>query len=177
MLTAKHRSWLLGSALALTLAAVGWLQVNDSSTTEVVESGKSTEKTLASGNTQRAQQQKDRGAGIQLDKLQREPVKLAGMADVFATKSWYVPPPPPPPSRPVPPPPPMAPPLPFTYVGKLVEEGKITVFLSTSDRNYAIQEGDVINGTYHVDQLKAPVMILTYLPLNIKQTLQIGEVN
>ena len=71
----------------------------------------------------------------------------------------------------------MAPALPFTYVGKLVEEGKLTVFLSNQDRNYTVKEGDVIDETYHVDVLQAPTMTLTYLPLKIQQTLQIGEAN
>lgn len=176
MLTAKKRGWLLAGALALTLVAVGWVQVNDSPTVVVVEEPV---KTSPSPSPERSRQQQNRAAGIQLDKLQRQPVPMAEVENVFSAKSWYVPPPPPPPSslRDAPPPPPMAPPLPFTYVGKLVEEGKTTVFLATPDRNFMVKEGDVINGTYHVDQLKAPLMILTYLPLNIKQTLQIGEVN
>lgn len=179
MLTEKRRKWLLGSALALTLAAVAWVRVNDTSAPTVEDSQKSAQRTTASGNgdTARSRPQQNSSRSVQLDQLQREPVPVVGVENVFAPKSWYVPPPPPPPSRPVPPPPPMAPPLPFTYVGKLVEEGKTTVFLATPDRNFMVREGDIINGTYRVDQLKAPVMILTYLPLNLKQTLQIGEAN
>ena len=177
VLTTKHRWWLLGGTLALTLTAAGWLEGNDSSTAAVVESGKSKAPTAKSEKPDRAKQQEESVSDIKLGKLQRQPIRVAEVGDVFASKSWYTPPPPPPPGKPVPPPAPVAPPLPFTYVGKLVEEGKLTVFLAIQDRNYTVKEGDVIDGTYHVDELKAPVMTLTYLPLKIQQTLQIGEVN
>jgi hypothetical protein len=90
---------------------------------------------------------------------------------LFAPKSWYVPPPPP---KAVPPPPPSAPPLPFTYMGKLIEDGQMTVFLTKQDRNYVVKVGDTIDGTYKVEEVSARMMTLTYLPLKIKQTLMIG---
>ncbi len=51
------------------------------------------------------------------------------------------------------------------------------VFLTTLDRNYIVKSGDVIENTYRVEEIRAPMMTLTYLPLNMKQTLYIGEAN
>lgn len=70
-----------------------------------------------------------------------------------------------------PPPPPQAPPLPFTYVGMLGAEDETIVFLAQQDTNHAVKKGDVINGTYRVDEVEAGRVVLTYLPLEQRQTL------
>lgn len=102
-----------------------------------------------------------------------EPVKSA---DIFASKSWYVPPPPPPPPKPVPPPPPTAPPLPFAFMGSYQEpEGRLILFLTKGDRLYTVSPGDVIDGIYRVEEVAAGQLGLTYLPLNIKQSMTIGD--
>jgi len=94
---------------------------------------------------------------------------------VFGRQDWTPPPPPPPPAQPAPPPPPpSAPPLPFTYVGKALQEGRWEVFLARGERSYLVREAAVIDGTYRVDAIKPPVLTLTYLPLNQVQQLNIG---
>lgn len=70
-----------------------------------------------------------------------------------------------------PPPPPQAPPLPFTYVGMLGSEDETIVFLAQQDTNHAVKQGDVINGTYRVDEVGDGRVVLTYLPLEQRQTL------
>ena len=108
---------------------------------------------------------------VTLAKLDRQPLP-EDVKDMFAGKSWHVAPPPPKAA------PPAAPPLPFVYMGKLAEQGeKVVILLVKQDRSYAVREGDVLDNSYRVDEIRAPVMILTYLPLNIKQTIQIGESN
>jgi hypothetical protein len=109
---------------------------------------------------------------IPLERLKRTkmPVKKT---DVFGAKSWYVPPPPPPPA---PPPPPTAPPLPFSFLGKIQEPtGKVTIFLSGVDRVYLVSTGQTIDNTYHVDGIEEGKLALTYLPLQIKQFLDMGD--
>jgi hypothetical protein len=93
---------------------------------------------------------------------------------VFTGKSWYVPPPPPPPTPPPPPPPPAAPPLPFTYLGQLQDGGKAEIFLVKDDRVLTVKQGDILEGNYRVDGIVGSKLELTYLPLGIKQTLNIG---
>ena len=70
-----------------------------------------------------------------------------------------------------PPPRPEAPPLPFTYLGKLVEDGRTTLFLAREDRNYVVRTGDTIDGTYRIEEIRDAAAVLVYLPLKSKQTL------
>lgn len=168
--TQKTRWMIIAAALILTLIAVGW--VNQTDPIDEAQASPSATKHVASSST-RETDEESRADAIQLNKLERAKIDVkAQIADLFKSKSWYVPPPPP---KPVPPPPPAAPPLPFTYIGKLEEEGKIIVFLSRQDRNYVIKTGDVIDGTYRVDMIAPSALNLTYLPLDIKQSMPIGD--
>lgn len=126
------------------------------------------------------------------DKPQRKPEVVASAADLdlarlrrravgpepanaFSSRSWYVPPPPPPPPPKVAPPPPSAPPLPFSYLGRLVEGDVRTFFLARGDRVLTVKEGDILDGIYRVDGVEGSTMSLTFLPLNIKQSLDVGS--
>lgn len=94
---------------------------------------------------------------------------------VFGSQSWVPPPPPPAAAQPAPPPPPpMAPPLPFTFIGKSVGDGVWEVYLARGDRTYTARTNEVIDGTYRVDAIAPPILRLTYLPLNQVQQLNIG---
>lgn len=90
--------------------------------------------------------------------------------DPFRNKSWYVAPPPPPPLKP------KAPPLPFQYLGKVVEEGRTKVFLARQGQHLIVHEGDVLDDSYAVLQIAAGQMVIEYRPLQEKQTLAIGSV-
>jgi len=97
---------------------------------------------------------------------------------LFHTQSWYVPPPPPPPAPVVyvPPPPPTAPALPFTVMGSYAHPGDATVyFLTRGDRVFDVHVGDTIDGIYSVDGAGNGQLQLTYKPLNIQQTLPLGD--
>jgi hypothetical protein len=110
--------------------------------------------------------------------LHRAEDKSAVPADAFGRHSWYVPPPPPPPvimPPPPPPPPPTAPPLPFTFMGRYMESNKPVFFLTAGDRLLMVHAGDVIDGTYRVEGLVGNKLDITYLPLNIKQSLDAGS--
>jgi len=97
---------------------------------------------------------------------------------LFHTQSWYVAPPPPPPAPVVyvPPPPPTAPPLPFAAMGSYAHPGDATVyFLTRGDRVFDVHVGDTIDGIYSVDGVADGMLKLTYKPLNIQQTLPLGD--
>ena len=97
-------------------------------------------------------------------------------AALFPTQSWYVAPPPPPPAPVVAPPPPTAPPVPFTVMGSYAHPGDATVyFLTRGDRVFDVHVGDTIDGTYSVDGAANGQLQLTYKPLNIQQTLPLGD--
>lgn len=88
--------------------------------------------------------------------------------DPFRSKSWYVAPPPPPPPRPT------APPLPFQYLGKLVEGSETRVFLNYQGAHLIARVGDVINGQYRVEEVVGSRMTFLYQPLKEMQVLTLG---
>ena len=117
---------------------------------------------------------------VELERLQRPEAPadrdiVAG--NTFGAMSWHVPPPPAPPKpavKPGPPPPPAAPPMPFTFLGRYEDGDTRTIMLVKGDRIYTVSEGDVIDQTYRVDRLAGGQLELTYLPLDIKQTIGTG---
>lgn len=111
---------------------------------------------------------------VELERLNLAQAAVDAVGNVFGATSWYVPPPPPPPAPPGPPPLPTAPPLPFAYLGSYAGAAAPVLILAKGDRVYTVAPGDVIDGTYRVDGLSGGFVELTYLPLNVKQTLGTG---
>jgi hypothetical protein len=115
---------------------------------------------------------------VELERLSRPDAEAeAATGNPFGAISWYVPPPPPPPAPPrvVPPPPPTAPPMPFSFFGRYEEGETQIILLVRGERIYTVSAGDVIDNTYRVEGLAGGRLELTYLPLNIKQTISTGE--
>lgn len=96
-------------------------------------------------------------------------------ANAFSSRSWYVPPPPPPPPPKVVPPPPSAPPLPFAYLGRYIDADVQTFFLVRGDRVITARAGDILDGLYRVDGVEGSSLVLTYLPLNTRQPIEVGS--
>lgn len=65
---------------------------------------------------------------------------------------------------------PAAPPLPFRYLGKMIEDGKLAVFLARGDESLSVSAGSRI-GEYRVDKVTDSEVLFTYLPLKTKQSL------
>lgn len=95
-----------------------------------------------------------------------------GARDLFHALNWAPPPPPPPP--PAKPPPPMAPPLPYVYLGKKLEDGHWEVYLGRSEEVLIVREGMALDGTYQVKSINPPTLTLVYLPLKQSQSISIG---
>lgn len=87
--------------------------------------------------------------------------------DPFRVTSWVVTPPPPPPRKPT------APPLPFKYLGKLIDGDRHIVFLSEKNKYLVAREGDRI-GMYRVEEITPKRMSFLYEPLEKRQELAIG---
>jgi hypothetical protein len=66
-----------------------------------------------------------------------------------------------------------APPLPFRYVGRLLQNGKREVLLLRGSVLHGIAEGDEIDGEYRVERITASAIRFTYLPNNSKQDLDL----
>ena len=76
--------------------------------------------------------------------------------------------------RPAPPP---EPPLPFKYLGKLIDEGKLAVFLTNGTVHYIAQPGQTIASQYRVDQISDASVAFTYLPSGSHKTLVIPSIS
>lgn len=117
--------------------------------------------------------------GRQMAELKAQPRQVAegGVSDLFKPMSWVVPPPPPPPpSRipPPPPPPPVAPPLPFGFMGRYDDGVKPVFLLTRGDLVLTASIGDRLDGSYQLESLQGNALVINYLPLNQKQTLDVG---
>ena len=171
-----RRRLVLGVALCMTLAAVFWVSQGEEGE-DGKEGGSAPDVSGAAasaGPRQRpAREASADGASLQLGKLARR-AQAEPNQDAFAGRSWVAPPPP---VAEGPPPAPSAPPLPFTYIGKLQEgeTGPVTIYLTQGEQAYSVKKGDVIDKTYRVESITSAHIVLTYLPLRIKQTLTFGN--
>jgi len=107
--------------------------------------------------------------------------KIAGSADKdpFAARGWLPPPPPPLPvsaieAAPALAPPPTAPPVPFRFVGLIEEKSaKPAAFIAKGDALFVVHVGDVVENTYRVESFDSAQVVVTYLPLQQRQTIEV----
>lgn len=115
---------------------------------------------------------------VELERLEKVVPQQKGkkkIGNAFGSTSWYVPPPPPPKPKPLPPPAPTAPPMPFSYMGLYEGSSGKVIMLVKGDHIYTVGVGDVIDNTYRVDRFDNSTVEMTYLPLNIKQSISTGN--
>jgi hypothetical protein len=120
--------------------------------------------------------QQNAGPGsIRLDKLARTFVAV-DEGNPFGVRSWMpAAPPPVAAAAPAPAPAPTAPPLPFTFAGKLeVAPGKWVVYLAKGEQSYAVSKGDTFDGNYRFEGIEDGKLVFVYLPLTTRQLLPIG---
>jgi hypothetical protein len=70
-----------------------------------------------------------------------------------------------------------APPLPFRYVGRLSQNGKQEVLLMRGERLFSLAAGDKVGDDYVVDRVSDSSISFTYLPLKMKQHMDLPGVN
>ncbi|MEI7970037.1 MAG: hypothetical protein WCJ69_13720 [Betaproteobacteria bacterium] len=170
----RARRAALGGAAVLTLAAVQWVDGNE--TPAPSRSPADEAPPLARRAT--APVAAEPVPELDLSRLKRS--ARVRPADAFAARSWD-----PPPRRlspreleaeraaAPPPPPPEAPPLPFSYVGRLADGDSVTVFLSREGRDLAAARGEVFEGSYRIDEVTDARVVFTYLPLAQRQVLSL----
>ena len=107
---------------------------------------------------------------IPWQKLERAPLS-SQPHDLFKVHSWLVRAPVRK-AKPLPAPLPVAPPAPFTYVGKLDDSPTGTqFFLMENGRLFSVLKGEKIDRLWRLDNEDASSLYLTFLPLNLPQTL------
>ena len=183
----RTRRILLFGALGLTLAAVRWVDgeadVNSAGAATRREPAADIPPAAAGGERRvaaKAGPVPDAAAAIDLTRLRRNAGAKA--VDAFGAHNWD-----PPPRKPSPrelkaqreaavaalPPLPL-PPLPYAYLGMLDGDDGRTVFLELQDRSLAARKGDVLDGTWRVDDATDARILFTFLPLDRQMTLSIG---
>lgn len=173
-LAPRWRRIVLFGLLGLTVAAMKWVDGEP----QVAPSAQAREEgARPTGPAARPVEQAP-VPGLDLSRLRRDSIPVRG--DAFGPRNWD--PPPPKVVRAArvetvvapPPPPPQAPPLPFTYLGRLDEGNRTTVFLAGPSKDHAVTTGAVIDGVYRVDEITPQRVVVTYLPLGQQQSLSIG---
>ncbi|ATE60492.1 hypothetical protein [Thauera sinica] len=168
------RKWRLGAALALTLAATLWaaLQGGDEPANAPPSSRRAAAAAGAGGAPAPAATRVAAPA-IALPGLPDEPARQALAAEganfVAPLSFRAAPPPPPPPSRPA------APPLPFRYIGVIVEDGKRCALVMEGDQLRMLRGGDEIAGRYRVERIDEARIEFVYLPLKQRQSLSLSR--
>lgn len=115
---------------------------------------------------------------LDITQLQRNKNNVA-LTNLF---SVLIPPPPPLPIVMSPqvelaPPQPVAPPLPFRFLGRLIDHDRTVVFVAHDSLNFSLHLGDTVENLYRVEAMDENQMTFVYLPLDERQTLNMGRPN
>ena len=163
--------------LAVLAAVVGFVAIDASKDTEVAD--RPAERTAAAGSAQ-PQSQTPTNQAAQTDQpafaIPERPPLGQSQSPLFESQNWLPPPPKPTPAeraKAARPPPPVAPPLPYTFAGRLVHDGKLSLLLAKGDEVIPIKEGETLDGVYKVESITQTQITLVYLPLNQKQTIPV----
>ena len=69
--------------------------------------------------------------------------------------------------------PPAPPPLPFRYIGRVVQDGRVEVLLLRGAQHFSAAAGESLGSQYRVEKISDSEILILYLPLNIQQVLQL----
>ncbi|MDP1524972.1 MAG: hypothetical protein Q8M20_04130 [Rhodocyclaceae bacterium] len=102
-----------------------------------------------------------------------QPVAEVPLADIFAARSWE---PPPVVVEMAAPAAPQAPPLPFRFLGRIVDaERGAAYLLADGARVVVVGVGDRIGKDYRVEKYEKGQLLFRYRPMNLRQALDVGE--
>jgi hypothetical protein len=170
--------------LLATVGLVAWLEMTSDSEGDEVASAVVRPRQAApaadrpsprAATTEASEGERD----LKIDRVVRTTAGAGGQGgDPFARIDWSPPapkaPPPPPPAEAAPPPRPVAPPIPYTYFGMSIQDGRTVVFVTRQDRTFVLAVGEVIENRYRVEEIRPTEVVLTYIPLNERQVMMIG---
>ena len=72
---------------------------------------------------------------------------------------------------------PAEPPLPFKYLGRIIEGERTTVFVGHNEESYALAPGDTVERLYRVERISPDAVIFRHLPTGKRQALALREPN
>jgi hypothetical protein len=91
-------------------------------------------------------------------------------AELFGSHTWQ-----PPAPKVAAPATPVAPPMPYRFAGKLLQDGKLQVFLAKGDEVVSAREGETLDGMYRVESIDDARITLLYLPLKHKESIPVNS--
>lgn len=74
-----------------------------------------------------------------------------------------------------PPPAPVAPPLPFSFMGRLSDGANATVYISRGEESWTVKGGETLDGNYKVASVAPQQIVFEYVPTGTQQTLALPE--
>lgn len=105
-----------------------------------------------------------------------QPPEGVPLVDIFAVRSWEPPPVVAAMAAPAPPPAPEAPPLPFRFLGRIVDADREPAYLlDDGSRVIVVAVGDLIGKNYRVEKYENGRLLFRYRPMNVRQALDVGE--
>jgi len=159
---AKTRQWILFSTLALTLGAVVWVNQFESSDAQSYPEKTDGQPDLPSTTPTSHTSTANTVMKTRYKKSEQDIFDVPVLQSVSSViPQSYTPPV-------------VIPPLPFTYLGRVVENGRERIFLASAQKNYLAQRGDVLENNYRIDSINDHQILFTYLPLRISQILETG---
>ena len=75
----------------------------------------------------------------------------------------------------MPPPAPVAPALPFIFIGRMIDGNDVVLYLLKNGRQYSAKVNDTLDDSYRVDKIIDKLAVLTYLPMNVQQTMDFNS--
>ncbi len=114
-------------------------------------------------------------ADLDLEKLKRPHNEEEAIANLFAPHEVALP------AAAVvgkaaPPPVPTAPPLPFQYLGRVIDGDRTSVFLARGEDSYSAESGQTIDDRYRIEQITDTAVTFTYLPMGKRQVLAVPAI-
>jgi hypothetical protein len=65
---------------------------------------------------------------------------------------------------------PVPPGMPFIFVGMIEESGRTKAVLTQGDQLHMVEKGEQFGGAYRLEEISTDQAIVTYLPLDVRQT-------
>jgi hypothetical protein len=101
---------------------------------------------------------------LDLARMKKVPVEDE-VEDAFAERSWQPPPPPAVKAEPV------VPPLPFSYLGRMVDGDQVVLFLARQGQSREARAGDTLDRVWRIDEIGERAVKFTFLPLEKQRVL------
>jgi len=70
---------------------------------------------------------------------------------------------------------PEPPKLPFSYMGRIEESGRLKVVLVQGNDMHIVAEGELFGGSYRLDEVGSNGIVVVYIPLGARQRLSMGD--